>query len=106
MSPKPKRSRTARREAARVAADVARDRERLFKLSAGGRSEAPLDVSSASVVEIRAASVACPRCDGEQIVDEHVAVASSDGARLREVRLQCRRCGSKRSMWFRLPMVN
>ncbi|HVW29891.1 MAG TPA: hypothetical protein VHC69_31225 [Polyangiaceae bacterium] len=106
MPPKPKRPRTLRREASRAAADLARDRERLFKLSPGGRSESPIDVASASVVEIRAASVPCPRCDGEQLVEEHVAIAGSDGARLREVRLRCRRCGSKRSMWFRLPTVN
>jgi hypothetical protein len=30
---------------------------------------------------------------------EHVAL-TIDGARLREARLRCRRCGTTRSLWF------
>ena len=106
MAAKPKRARTVRREAARAVTELARDRERLFKLSPGGRPEGPIDVPSASVVELRAAAVPCPRCEGEQVVEEHAAVAAASGERLREVQLRCRRCGSKRTMWFRLPVVN
>jgi hypothetical protein len=106
MAPKPKRARTARREATRAAAQLARDRERVFQMSPGGRPDAPIDVSSASVVEVRASALPCPRCGGEQVVEEHAAVAGPDGARLRQVRLRCRRCSSKRALWFRLPTLN
>jgi hypothetical protein len=106
MAPKPKRARTVRREASRAATQLARDRERVFQLSPGGRPDAPIDVSSASVVEVRSSAVPCPRCGGEHVVEEHAAVAGPDGARLRQVRLRCRRCGSTRAMWFRLPTMN
>ena len=95
-----------RREEARQVAGLARDRERLFKLEAGGTPERPIDVASASVVDVRAAAVPCPRCGAEQAVKEHRAVGGTGGVRLREARLECRRCGSERSLWFRLPSVN
>ena len=106
MSKKTKRPRTVRREEARQSAALARDRERLFRLEAGGTPERPIDVASASVVDVRAAAVPCPRCGGDQAVKEHAAVGGTGGARLREARLECRRCGSVRSLWFRLPSVN
>ena len=102
---KPKRERTLRRESARKAERLARNRERLFLLELGGSPERPIDVDSAAVVEIRARGVPCPRCDGDLAVDEHAAV-SAHGDRLREARLRCRKCGSRRSMWFRLPVLN
>jgi hypothetical protein len=106
VSKKTKRPRTVRREEARQVASLARDRERLFKLEAGGTPERPIDVASASVVDVRAAAAPCPRCAGEQAVKEHRAVGGTGGVRLREARLECRRCGSGRSLWFRLPSVN
>ncbi len=105
MAPKPKRERTLRRELSRRQARLGRDRERLFALEPGGRPDRPLDVESASVVEIRAQAVRCPRCGGEQGVEEHLAV-SERGVRLREARLRCRQCGARRSMWFRLPVLS
>jgi hypothetical protein len=106
MAKKPKRARTVRREAERAAVSLARDRERLFALEPGGSPERPIDVQAVSVVELRAVAVRCPRCDGEHRVDEHAAVTTEGGARLREMRLACRECGSKRSLWFRLPVLN
>ena len=106
MSKKAKRPRTVRREREREALSLARDRERLFRLEAGGTPERPIDVASASVVDVRAAAVPCPRCGGEQAVTEHAAVGGTGGGRLREARLECRRCGSRRSLWFRLPSIN
>jgi DNA-directed RNA polymerase subunit RPC12/RpoP len=102
---KPKRERTLRRESARKAERLARNRERLFLLDLGGSPERPIDVDSAAVVETRARGVPCPRCESEHAVDEHAAV-SAHGERLREVRLRCRKCGSRRSMWFRLAVLN
>lgn len=105
VTPKPKRARTVRRASARKAEEFARSRERLFALTPGGSPDKPIDVESAAVVEIRARGVACPRCEGEHAVDEHAAV-SAHGERLREARLRCRKCGSRRSLWFRLPVLN
>jgi hypothetical protein len=103
---RPKRARTVRREEARRAADLARDRERLFFLEPGGSADRPIDVASPSVVETRAALVPCPRCGGEHEVLEHVATTSTRGLRVREARLRCRRCASARSLFFALPQVN
>ena len=106
MTKKPKRPRTLRREAQRDAATLARNRERLFALGPGGSPERPMLVDAVSVVELRAAAVACPRCEGEQRVAEHAAVTSAHGVRLREARLVCRACGTRRSLWFQLPVLN
>ena len=102
---KPKRARTVRREAARRLTELGRDRERLFLREPGGTPEHPIPVDSSSVVESRARSVPCPRCDGEHRVEEHRAVSTPSGL-LREARLVCSRCGSRRSLWFRLPLPN
>jgi len=93
-------ARSARRRLERGAEKLERERERLFGLSAGGNAERPIAVESASVVEARALSVACPRCDGPHELLEHAAVLV--GERLREARLRCRRCGTRRSLFFRL----
>lgn len=106
MAKKPKRARTVRREAARDAASLARKREQLFVLSAGGAPERPIQVDAVSVIELRAGAVACPRCKGEQRVEEHVAVTTAHGIRLREAKLVCRACGTRRSLWFQLPVLN
>ncbi len=101
----PKRERTVRRAAAREAEKLAVDRERLFATEPGGSSDRPLTAESAAIVESRARSFRCPRCGGEFDVEEHAAVTVR-GDRLREARLRCRSCGSKRSLWFRLPVVH
>ena len=98
---KPKRERTARREAARAGVKLGKDRERLFALEPGGSSERPIDVEAPSVVEVRARSIPCPLCSGDHELVEHAAVTTAHGA-LREARLRCRKCGSRRSLWFRL----
>jgi len=105
MTKKPKRERTARRERARDLGKVSRDRERLFALGPGGSSESPIAIDSPAVVEPKARAIPCPRCGGEHEVVEHVAV-TRDGARVREARLRCRGCRSRRSLWFRLPVLN
>jgi hypothetical protein len=101
MAAKKSRPRTKHREAARTLDKLQTARQRLFELEPGGSPERPLRVSSAAVVEAHAESVPCPRCEGKQDVVEHVAVTIK-GARLREARLHCRQCGSKRSLWFRI----
>lgn len=102
---RPKRPRAEKREAARSREKLAEAREKLFVREEGSGPERPLDVEGSAVIESRARGVPCPRCDGEQQVLEHAAVTVA-GQRLRQVRLQCRRCGTKRSMWFRIALLN
>jgi hypothetical protein len=98
----PKRGeRTVRREQERTRAKLQEDRERLFVLEPGGRPERPLEAHSAAVIETQATSVPCPRCGGSQEVIEHTALVHN-GIRLREAKLRCRQCGTKRSLWFRI----
>ncbi len=100
MAKKP-RPRLARRQAERVLAKVRDARDKLFALEVGGSAERPLSIASAAVVETHAESLSCPSCEGRQRVAEHVAV-THDGVRLREAKLICRQCGSRRSFWFRI----
>jgi len=95
------RARTQRREAQRSISKLQSAREKLFGLELGGSPERPLEVSSPALVEPHAQSVPCPRCDGKHDVLEHVALTRGE-VRLREVRLNCRQCGSLRSLWFRI----
>ena len=101
MSSKKLPPRAERREAARVSEKVSRAREQLFELSPGGRPEHPLTLSSASEVEVRATSTACPRCEGALRLVEHTAEVLG-GRRLRVVRLRCAHCGTPRVLYFSL----
>jgi hypothetical protein len=74
---------------------------RLFGFGPGGAPERAIVVSSASVVETQATSVACPACGGALRVVEHAA-RTMQGVRLREARMKCERCTTGVSLWFRL----
>jgi len=102
---RPKRARTERREDERRLAALGRDAERLFSRGPGGSPERAIDIDSVAIVEPRSRSTPCPRCGGEHSVDEHAAVTLDD-RRLREAKLRCRRCGTTRSLWFRLRMLH
>jgi hypothetical protein len=93
-----RRTRTQRRIDERAARELVRDRERLASLAAGGSREHPLEVGSASVVEVRVGALACPQCEGEYRVREHASVESG----IRRVDVTCRQCATPRSLWFRL----
>lgn len=100
----PKRKPTARnmrREAARSAQKLARDRERLARVEPGGCAERPIQVESASQIEPHATAMACLRCDGPNRLVEHTA-ETVEGERLRVVRLACSHCGARREVWFRI----
>jgi hypothetical protein len=101
LSSSRKRPRTARRSQERADLKLAAQREKLFLLEPGGTPQRPLEITSPSLVESHARSLTCPRCDGPHEVDEHLAV-TLDGVRLREAKLRCRQCGSRRSLWFRV----
>lgn len=98
---KKRRPRTVRRGELRATEKLAAARERLFELEPGGSAERPIEIATAAVVEAQAESLACPRCSGRHELEEHLAVTLR-GVRLRQARLRCRQCGSRRSLWFRI----
>jgi hypothetical protein len=93
------RKRTERREAERAASKLAEQREKLFLVSDGGAEERPIEVVSASLVEPKALAVSCPACDGALKLVSHDAVARGP-LTLRAARMQCARCGVRRTIWF------
>ncbi len=109
-----KRARTERREAARDAAKVARSRLKLAALEPGGAPDRPIEVTSASIIEPHASSMACAACGARGLrVEEHIAVTLGGGGgegseparRLRVVHLTCPRCGTRREVFFRVGTV-
>ena len=104
MAEKKPRPRAARRQLERQAAKLARARERLADLEAGGSPERPIEIASASQVEVEARSRRCPRCDGELRVDDHDA-ATIGASRLRVAQVSCPRCGARRAIYFRLSAL-
>lgn len=95
------RIRTLERRSRLIDDKLARNKAKLLDLMPGGTAELPLDVPSAALVEPKARSVQCPRCDEPFTLEAHEA-HSGEAGRLREARLHCRLCGSRRSMWFRV----
>jgi ribosomal protein S27AE len=98
------RARAARRQLERQAEKLSRARERLADLEAGGSAERPIEITSASQVEVEARARRCPRCDGELRVDEHGAETIGN-SRLRVARVSCPRCGAQRAIYFRLSAL-
>jgi hypothetical protein len=80
---------------------LARARERLFELEPGATRARPVEVSTAAVIEPKAESTLCPRCNGYFEVEEHEA-HSGARSRVRELKVRCRFCGGRRSLWFRI----
>ncbi|HEX8795709.1 MAG TPA: hypothetical protein VF765_32390 [Polyangiaceae bacterium] len=89
----------------RLHASLVAGRERLARLGPGGTAALPLDVESASQIEVRAESTPCLACQGPNRVDEHTA-ERIDGHAVRVVRVHCHHCGARRVLYFRvLPAV-
>ena|SRR6185295_3496189 len=116
---KPKRARTAKREAERAAVKDAKASLKLSALEAGGAADRPITVSSASVIEPQAASIPCAACGASVRVEEHRATGGGLGptqrspgtperaeASLRIVRVRCPRCGVARELYFRIAQLN
>lgn len=97
-----KRERSKRREVMRDLEKLAATREKLAALEPGGGPERPLEVSSASQVEVRATGLACLRCDGALRLVEHRSVVHPRAGALREVELSCRTCSARRLIWLRV----
>ena len=79
---KPKRARTARREADRGAKNDRGLIERVYALERGGAPDRPIELVSASEVEPDAMSRTCPYCGGEPRLVEHT-VSEHAGRRIR-----------------------
>lgn len=89
----------------RLAPELAAARERLARIEPGGSPSLPIDVESASQIEVRAESTPCLRCQGPYRIDEHTAERLS-GNDVRVVRVHCHHCGARRVMYFRvMPAV-
>ena len=101
MAKKKKRPRAQRRALGRELRKLIEKKERLAELEPGGSPERPIEVPSASVVELRAVELGCIHCDQRPRVDAHDARVV-EGRGLRRVRLSCPRCGSKREVWLRI----
>ncbi len=99
--------RAQRREAERETKKLMRDRERLAALSPGGAPDRPIEVSSASEVEIAARAAPCIQCGGIVRIDEHLA-ETIGAMRLRITHVSCPACGTKRVVYFRIgsPLQN
>ena len=82
-------------------ATVAAARERLSLLEPGGTARRPIEVESASQVEVRALSMPCLRCDGPYRLDEHSA-ERVEGNAVRILRVHCGHCGAERTIFFRV----
>ena len=85
----------------RLSEPLARARQQLFELEAGASRARPVQVSTAAVIEPKAESTLCPRCSGHFEVEEHEA-HSAPHSRVRELKVRCRFCGDRRSLWFRI----
>jgi hypothetical protein len=91
-----------RREAMRAQPDLARAVVGLTSLEPGGSFDRPLEVTSASEVDVRAQSIACPLCSGAcRLVEEHRVVTRAD-VRRRLAEVACVHCGAERQLWFRV----
>jgi hypothetical protein len=98
---RPPRQRTVVRRAKLLDEKLVRARNRLLDLEPGGSETRPIDVSTPAVIEPRARSLHCPRCDEPFDVESHEA-RTIGHERLREAVLRCRVCGAGRSLWFRV----
>jgi predicted Zn finger-like uncharacterized protein len=92
------RPRAARRLAERAARELVRERDKLFALGPGGSAARAIDVVSSAVIEPRARALPCPQCEGSLQVTDHQA----EDAQLRRLEVRCARCGTTRTLFFRI----
>lgn len=100
-------ARALRRQSDRDTQKLMRDRARLAALEPGGAPDRPIQIASASEVEVAARSTPCIQCGGEVRVEEHLA-ETIGAERLRIAHVTCRICGTKRAIYFRIgaPLPN
>lgn len=73
-------------------------REQLVALLPGGSPDRAIDVTSAAVIEVRAAAMACPQCGGLYRILDHTRPVPG----VRRVDVACRHCSTPRALWFRI----
>lgn len=95
------RTRTHKRALEREVKKLEDAREKLALLSPGGAPERPIEVASASVIELHALGLGCARCEGALRLEAHDAVGTDQGP-LRRVRARCTRCRALRTVWLRI----
>src|SRR3954447_1891626 len=107
MSSKKRTPRAERRAGERSQRKLVRERQRLASLEVGGTPDRPIDVSSSSVIEVRARSLRCPLCDGPFRLDDQTAHLHGHKS-LRAVHVTCSQCGVARQLWFHItsPLPN
>jgi hypothetical protein len=98
------RERKQRRERERALRKTVRQIEKLAVALPGGSADHPIDVTSASVVEVQARGTPCPQCAGELELLRERATSTARGV-LRELELACRRCHAPRTLWFRVRVA-
>ena len=94
-------ARATRRQADRDVQKLMRDRTRLAALEKGGAPDRPIQVLSASEVEIAARATPCMQCGGIVRVEEHVA-ETIGAERLRVAHVVCPACATKRALYYRI----
>ncbi|MFO0549935.1 MAG: hypothetical protein U0271_16190 [Polyangiaceae bacterium] len=97
----PPRARTVERANTRAHEKLVETVVKLDALEVGGSPERPIEVTSASEVEVTAESKPCPVCGDSLRAVEH-DVIEHEGARLRRVRVVCRMCHARWERFFRL----
>lgn len=102
MAKKHPRARTERRVAERAHAKLVEARMKLASLEAGGAPERPIEVPSASVVEVHAAGLPCAACGARTRVEEHTVATGPTARSLRVAHVRCTQCGTARDVYFRL----
>lgn len=102
---KPKRTRTARREADRGVEKLSVAARKLYLLSAGGGAAHPLTLTSPSQVEVDAEGTPCPACGMRMRITGPHEVVVHEGQRLRVARLQCTNCRQKWDRFYRVGPV-
>jgi hypothetical protein len=85
----------------RLSPELAQARERLARVEAGGAPAVPIEVESASQIEVRATSTPCLRCQGPNRLDDHTA-ETLGGHAVRVVSVRCHHCGAPRVFYFRV----
>jgi hypothetical protein len=101
MAKKPPRPRSERRAQDRRLRQQVRATEMLARTLPGGSRASPIDVATASVVELRARDTPCVQCGGALELTGDRAESTPRGV-LRELALVCRLCHAPRRLWFRI----
>jgi hypothetical protein len=99
--PRPPRPRRQQRERDRALRKEVRRTEQLAGRLPGASPEDPIEVASASVVEGKARATLCVQCGGQLELGADRATSTARGV-LRAIAVTCRRCGTPRTLWFRI----